>query len=111
MNKLHEPNYNVVKEFFNINLKIASQIADQQQAILNLSVDNVTAQMKIFGKSKDCNDVISGQTDLLSETSSKIQDIAKDTTNFMNQSTNEVSLWVEKSMEEAAFIVPFSKSI
>jgi len=111
MNKLHEPNYDVVKEFININLIIARQIADQQQAILNLSVDNVTAQMKIFGKSKDYNDVISGQTDLLSETSSKIQDIAKDTTSFMNQSTNEVSLWVEKSMEEAAFIVPFSKSI
>ncbi|MDB9751893.1 phasin family protein [Gammaproteobacteria bacterium] len=111
MNKSNEPNYDVVKEFFNINLKIASQFVDQQQAILKLSVDNVTAQMKIFGKSKDYNDVISGQTDLMSETSSKIQDIAKDTTNFMNQSTNEVSLWVEKSMEEAAFIVPFSKSI
>ncbi len=111
MNKSNEPNYDVVKEFFNINLKMASQIADQQQAILKLSVDNVTAQMKIFGKSKDYNDVISGQTNLMSETSSKIQDIAKDTTNFMNQSTNEVSLWVEKSMEKAAFIVPFSKSI
>ena len=52
MNKSNEPNYDVVKEFFNINLKMASQIADQQQAILKLSVDNVTAQMKIFGKSK-----------------------------------------------------------
>ena len=42
MKESDESNYDLVDEFFNINLKIAKQIAHQQQAILNISVENVT---------------------------------------------------------------------
>ena len=112
MKESDESNYDLVDEFFNINLKIAKQIAHQQQAILNISVENVTSQMKIFSKSKDYKEVINEQKIIMNETSSKIQDIAKKTAKIMNQSKNDISIWIEKSIDEAAAaIIPFSKII
>ena len=111
MKESDESNYDLVDEFFNINLKIAKQIACQQQAIFNISAENVTSQMKIFSKSKDYKEVINEQKIIMNETSSKIQDIAKKTAKIMNQSKNEVSIWIEKSIDEAATITPFSKII
>tara|TARA_B110000003_G_C16254401_1_gene380387 strand:+ start:130 stop:468 length:339 start_codon:yes stop_codon:yes gene_type:complete len=112
MKESDESNYDLVDEFFNINLKIAKQIAHQQQSILNISVENVTSQMKMLSMSKDYKEVISKQKIIINETSSKIQDISKKTAKIMNQSKNEISIWIEKSIDEAAAaIIPFSKII
>lgn len=112
MKESDESNYDLVDEFFNINLKIAKQIAHQQQGILNISVENVTSQMKMLSISKDYKEVISEQKIIINETSSKIQDISKKTAKIMNQSKNEISIWIEKSIDEAAAaIIPFSKII
>ncbi|MAS82949.1 MAG: hypothetical protein CMF45_09710 [Legionellales bacterium] len=112
MKESDESNYDLVDEFFNINLKIAKQIAHQQQAILNISVENVTSQIKMLSKSKDYKEIISEQKIIINETNSKIQDISKKTAKIMNQSKNDISIWIEKSIDEAAAaIIPFSKII
>jgi Phasin protein len=110
MSKLGKSNYDAMKELYNINLKIAGQIADQQQAFISLSMDCVSAQMEMIGKSKDYKEVINEQTALINETSAKVQGIARNTVDIMNESKEEVSAWVEKGVEEAATIVPFSKT-
>jgi len=110
MNKLGKSNYDAIQELYNINLKIAGQIADQQQAFINLSMECVTSQMEMLGKSKDYKEVISEQTALINETSAKVQGIARNTVDIMNESKDEVSAWVEKGVEDAATIVPFSKT-
>ncbi len=109
MSTLGKANCDAMKELYNINLKIAGQISDQQQAFINLSMECVTSQMEMLGKSKDYKDIISSQTLLINEASEKVQGIARNTVDIMNESKDEVSAWVEKGVEEASTIVPFAK--
>ncbi len=109
MSKLGKANYDAMKELYSINLKITGQISDQQQALMNLSMECVTSQMEMLGNSKDYKEILSSQTSLINETSAKVQGIARNTVDIMNESKDEVSAWVEKGVEEAATIVPFVK--
>jgi formylmethanofuran dehydrogenase subunit E-like metal-binding protein len=109
MNKLGKSNYDAMKELYDINLKIASQISDQQMAIVNLALECATTQMDMIGKSKGYKDIFSGQTSLINDTSEKVQGIARNTVDIMNESKDEVSAWVEKGVEEASTIIPFAK--
>ena len=109
MSKLGKANYDAMKELYNINLKIVGQISDQQQAFINLSMECVTSQLEMLGRSKDYKEIISSQTSLINEASEKVQGIARNTVDIMNESKEEVSAWVEKGVEEAATIVPFAK--
>jgi len=47
---------------------------------------------------------------LINDTNEKVQGIARNTVDIMNESKDEVSAWVEKSVKEASIVVPFSKS-
>ena len=68
--------------------------------------------MKMLRKSKNFKEIVSEQKIIINETSSKIQDISKKTVKIMNKSKNEISIWIEKSIDEAAAaIIPFSKII
>ena len=109
MMKLGKSNYEAVKELYNINLHVTGQIAEQQQALMNLSMKCLTSQMEVLSTSKDYKEIISSQTSLINETSEKIQGIARNTVDIMNESKDEVSAWVEKGVEEATTIVPFAK--
>jgi phasin protein len=109
MNKLGKSNYDAVKELFDINMKIAGQISEQQLAFINLSMECATSQMEMIGKSKGYKDIFSGQTTLINEASEKVQGIARNTVDIMNESKDEVSAWVEKGVEDASSIVPFAK--
>jgi len=110
MTKLGKSNYDAMQELYNINLKIAGQFTEQQQAFINLSYECATSQMEMLGKSKDYKDIISEQTSLINQASAKVQGIARNAVDIMNESKDEVSAWVEKGVEDAATIVPFSKT-
>ena len=109
MNKLGKSNYDAMKELYDINMKIAGQISEQQMAFINLALECATSQMEMIGKSKGYKDIFSGQTSLINEASEKAQGIARNTVDIMNESKDEVSAWVEKGVEDAASIVPFAK--
>ena len=110
VNKLGKTTYDAMKELYNINMKIAGQISEQQMALINLTMECATAQMEMIGKSKGYKDILSGQTNLFNETSEKVQGIARNTMDIMNETKDEVSAWVEKGVEDASAIVPFKKS-
>ena len=109
VNKLGKTTYDAMKELYNINMKIAGQISEQQMALINLTMECATAQMEMIGKSKGYKDIMSGQTSLINETSEKVQGIARNTMDIMNETKDEMSAWVEKGVEEASAIVPFAK--
>ena len=109
MNKLGKSNYDAMKELYEINMKIAGQISEQQMAFINLSLECATSQMDMIGKSKGYKDIFSGQTSLINEASEKVQGIARNTVDIMNESKDEVSAWVEKGVEDVASITPFAK--
>ncbi len=109
MNKLGKTSYDAMKEFYDINMKIVGQFTEQQMALINLTMECATAQMEMIGKSKGYKDILNGQTSLFNETSEKVQGIARNTMDIMNESKDEVSAWVEKGVEDASAIVPFVK--
>ena len=110
INKFGKTSYNAMKELYDINTKLSGQFYEQQMAFMNLSIEYNTAQMDMLGKSKGYKDMISDQMELISETSEKVQGIARNTVDIMNESKDEVSAWVEKGVEDASSIVPFKKS-
>lgn len=109
MNKLGKSGYDAMKELYDINMNIASQYCEQQMALSNLCIEYATAQMEMVGKSKGYKDMVAAQTSLINETSEKIQGIARNTVDIINESKDEVSAWVEKGVEDASAIVPFNK--
>jgi phasin family protein len=109
ISKLGKSNYDAMQELYSINMKIAGQISDQQQAFINLSMECVTSQFEMLGKSKDYKEIINEQTSLINEASEKVQGIARNAVDIMNESKEEVSAWVEKGVEDAATIVPFAQ--
>ena len=109
MNKFGKTAYDAMKELYNINMKIAGQISEQQMAYINLSMECATAQMEMISKSKGYKDILTGGTALFNEASEKVQGIARNTVDIMNESKDEVSAWVEKGVEDASAIVPFAK--
>jgi len=110
VNKLSKSAYDSLKALYDINVNIAGQISDQQVAFANLYVDYVTSQMKLISKSKDYKDIFAGQSKLINEVSEKVQGIARNTIDIVNESKDEVSAWVEKGVEEATAVVPFAKT-
>ncbi len=110
MNTLGKTSYDAIKDLYEINMKIASQVSEQQMAFFNLYLECATAQMEMLGKSKDYKDVMTSQTTLINEASEKVQGIARNTVDIMNETKDDVSAWVEKGVEDASSIVPFAKS-
>ena len=109
LNKLGKSSYDAMKELYEINMRIASQISEQQAALMNLFVECATSQMDMIGKSKDYKEILNSQTSLMNEVSEKAQGIARNTVDIMNESKDDVSAWVEKGVEDASAIVPFVK--
>ena len=108
-NKLGKTSYDAMKDLCEINMKIASQVSEQQMAFLNLYLECATAQMEMLGKSSDYKDVMASQTTLINEASEKVQGIARNTVDIMNETKDDVSAWVEKGVEDASSIVPFAQ--
>ena len=109
MNKFGKTSYDAAKELYDINTKVAEQVYQQQMALVNLSMEYATSQMDIAAKSKGYKDIISGQSSLFNEASEKVQGIARNTVDIINESKDEVSAWVEKGVQEATNAATFTK--
>ena len=110
INKMGKSSYDAMKELYDINMRVAGQMSEQQAAYLNLMMECATAQMDMIGKSNDYKEIISKQTSIVSDASEKAQGIARNTVDIFNESKEEVSAWVEKGVKEASDVVPFAKS-
>ncbi len=108
MNKLGKSGYDAMKELYEMNMRLVGQFSEQQAAFFNLYMEYATSQMDMIGKSKDYKDIISKQTELMSEASEKVQGIARNTVDILNESKDEVSAWVEKEVKQASKAVPFT---
>ena len=110
MNKFGKSSYDAMKELYEINMRIVGQFSEQHAAYMNLFMECATAQMDMIGKSKDYKEIITKQTELMSEASEKAQGIARNTVDILNETKDEVSAWVEKEVENASAVVPFAKA-
>jgi phasin family protein len=101
INKLGMSTYDTLKQLYTINTNTVEQLIEQQFALAALGVEYVTSQMKLAGTAKGYKDIISAQTDIAGEISSKMQGIARNTLDIMTESKDEISTWFEKSVKEA----------
>ena len=100
-NKLGMSTYETLKQLYTINTNTVEQLVEQQLALASLGVEYATSQMKLAGTAKGYKEVMSAQTDMAGDISSKMQGIARNTLDIMNESRDEISAWFEKSVKEA----------
>jgi hypothetical protein len=117
LNKLGKGSYENMKGLYVMQTKTAEQLIEQQMALMSLSVEFFTRQMKLASEAKGYKEVLSGQTDITTEISSKVQGIARNTLDIVNESRDELNAWfencvkeTEKGIKEAAKTVPVSKA-
>lgn len=113
LNKLGKGSYDTLKGFYVLNNKIAEQIVEQQMALISLNVEFITRQMKLASEAKGYKEILSGQTDITTNISSKMQGIARNTLDIFNESREELNAWfencvreTEKGIKEATKIMP-----
>ena len=99
--KFGKSSYDTLKELYGINTKLVEQLVEQQFALTSLGVEYTASQMKLVADAKGYKDVLSGETAITNEFSSKLQGIARNTLDIFNESKDEVSSWLEKSAKEA----------
>jgi len=108
VNKVCKSSYEAIKELYTINTNLVEQLAEQQLALVTLGVEYGTRQMKLAGEAKGYKEIISGQTEITTDISGKVQGIARNTMDILNESKNELGTWVEKGMKEVAKAVPLT---
>lgn len=117
MNKLGKGSYENMKGLYVMQTKTVEQLIEQQMALMSLSVEFVTRQMKLASEAKGYKEVLSGQTEITTEISSKVQGIARNTLDIINESREELNTWfencvkeTEKGIKEATKTGPVSKA-
>ncbi len=106
INEMSQVSYKSGKELAEISTKTMEEICEQQLALANLMVENLTTQMKLLGNAKDLSEVVSSQSELNSDLNGKIMGIARNTTDIMNEYKEQCSSWYEKGMKASAAFVP-----
>jgi len=117
LNKFGKGSYESMKSLYMLQTKSAEQMIEQQMALLSLGVEFITRQMQLASEAKGYKEMLSGQTEITTDISSKIQGIARNTLDIVNESRDELNAWCENCVKEAeqgikevAKIVPVSKA-
>jgi phasin family protein len=117
LNKFGKGSYENMKGLYVMQTKTAEQLIEQQMALMSLGIEFFTRQMKLASEAKGYKEVLSGQTEITTEVSSKVQGIARNTLDIINESRDELNAWfencvkeTEKGIKEAAKTVPISKA-
>ncbi len=111
ISKVGKSSYEAIKEFYTINSNLAEQLAEQQLALVTLGVEFSASQLKLASEAKGYKEIISGQTEIATDVSSKVQGIARNTMDIMNETKNQISAWFEKGVKEAAKVVPLTSKV
>lgn len=106
LNEMGQVSYESSKELAEISTKTMEEICEQQMALANLMIENITTQMKLIGNAKDVKEVLSSQTEINADISGKVMGIARNTTDIMNEYKEQCSSWYEKGVKASSSFVP-----
>lgn len=117
INKIGKGSYESMKSLYTMQTKSVEQLIEQQMALMSVGVEFFTRQMKLASEAKGYKEMLSGQTEITTEVSSKVQGIARNTLDIINESREELNAWfencikeTEKGIKEAAKTMPVSKA-
>lgn len=100
LNETTKSNYESAKALYDINVKTLSQLAEQQVAYSKLCMESMSVSMKNITSTQDIKEATAAQTELYQSMTEKVQGIARNSMDILTESKDEVSAWVEKSVEE-----------
>ena len=89
-NSYGKTTYEAMKDLYSVNSNLLEQLIEQQFAFATLGIEFTTNQIKLATTAKGYKDVLSGQSDLVSELGSKIQGISRNTLNLAAQLGNQI---------------------
>ena len=117
LNKLGKGSYESMKSLYMMQNKSVEQMIEQQMALMSLGVEFITRQMQLASEAKGYKEMLNGQTEVTMEVSNKIQGIARNTLDIVNEYRDELNAWcencvkeAEQGIKEAAKVVPVSKA-
>lgn len=117
LNKLGKGSYESMKSLYMMQNKSVEQMIEQQMALMSLGVEFITRQMQLASEAKGYKEMLNGQTEVTMEVSNKIQGIARNTLDIVNEYRDELNTWcencvkeAEQGIKEAAKVVPVSKA-
>ena len=111
MNKMGQSAYSAAKAFYTKNTNTVEQLFDQQIAMATLGLESITSQMELMSSAKDYQTMVAGQTEFVNNINSKSQGIARNALDIMNESKEDLSIWVQDVAKEVADSLEMMKAI
>jgi len=99
--KMQEEMLGALKELGDINTSTMSRLTERQMQMMGLYMESGSKQLKAIGEAKNVQDVVSAQTQAFSELNEKLVENARETGEILNEMKDNLSKWLEKSMDAA----------
>jgi len=97
-NNIAKTALNSIKELGAINAHVIEQLAEQQLAVLNTCLEASQKEIGLANETKNPQDLIKMQTDLMTEYNSKLMGIVQNTSKIMSNCNKEITALVEKGI-------------
>ncbi len=91
--------YASLKELGEISTKAFEKMGGQQLGLVSTCVDTGIKQVTLLTESKGFQDLLAGQTKLMTEYNEKVLDAVSKTTEIVTDSKDEMAAWFEKTLE------------
>lgn len=91
--------YENLQQLSAINTKAVQKLTELQLSLATMGIEGSVEQAKVLTSTTNYKDLISAESDLANQYSSKMMDISKQTADVLNESGEQIAAWFEKSAE------------
>lgn len=102
--------YASLKELGEISTKAFEKMGEQQLGLVSTYVDTGIKHVTLMTESRGYQDLMAGQTKLMTEYNEKVLDAVSKTTEIMTDSKDEMAAWFEKTLENGNGTAPVKKA-
>ncbi len=96
-----QASYEAIQKLGAINTKTLQKLADIQFSLATMGVEGSIEQMKLINDTRSYSDLISAESDLVSNYGSKVVEITREAADILTESQDEISEWAKSSLSVA----------
>jgi phasin family protein len=97
-NNIAKTAMNSIKELGNINVRVIEKLTEQQLAVLNTCLEASKKEIDLASKTKNPEDIINMQSELIAEYNTKLMGILQNTGAILSSCNSDITAWAEKSV-------------
>jgi phasin family protein len=97
-NNIAKTAMNSIKELSNINVRVIEKLTEQQLAVLNTCLEASQKEIDLASKTKNPEEIINMQSELIAEYNSKLMGILQNTSAILSNCNSDITSWAEKSI-------------